>query len=421
MPKLWLMAKHEYLRLVRRRSFLVSTLAVPALLAVVIGISIAVSVGTRDDRPLGYVDLAGALDAGRMPPQSAAGVRRQVAGRQVKMRPFADEAAARSALEEGAIQGFFVLPADYLSSGAVALVYWDDPPSDAVQEQFDDLVRSNLITELPEDVGRRAARGLSLTVRAADGSREFSSRNWIAFALPFGAGFFFMIAVMSSAGYMLQAVTTEKENRTMEVMITSMTPGQLVTGKAIGLMAVSLTQLAVWTLAVVVCLVVGAQFFALLRATLRAARVPWATLGIAVAYFVPAYALVAGVMIAIGSAVTETRQGQQIASIVNLSFTTPFFFVALMVANPNSPVLVALTLFPTTAFLTVIMRWSLTVVPAWQMVLSWVLLVTTAGLSVWAAGRVLRVGMLRYGQRLDLRGALRALRGVGSRRGVRHA
>jgi ABC-2 type transport system permease protein len=208
-----------------------------------------------------------------------------------------------------------------------------------------------------------------------------------------------MIAVMSSAGYLLQAVTTEKENRTMEVMITSMTPGQLVTGKAIGLMAVSLTQLAIWVLAVVVALVVGAQFLA----SLRAARVPWATLGIAAAYFCPAYVLVAGVMIAIGSMVTETRQGQQIASIVNLSFTLPFFFIVLMVANPNSPILVALTLFPTTAFLTVTMRWSLTVVPAWQLVLSWLLLVTTAGLSVWAASRVLRAGMLRYGQRLDLR------------------
>jgi ABC-2 type transport system permease protein len=404
MSKLWLVAKHEYLRMVRRRSFLVGTLAVPALMAVVIGISIAVSVGTRDDRPLGYVDLAGVLDAGVRPTASAKDANGE--RRRVEVRAFADEAAARAALEEGTIQGFYVLPADYLRSGAVALVYWDDPPSDAVQDQFADLVRSNLVAELPEAVGRRAVEGLSLTVRAADGSREFSSRNWIAFVLPFGAGFFFMIVVMSSAGYLLQAVTTEKENRTMEVMITSMTPGQLVTGKAIGLMAVSLTQLVIWALAVVVCLLVGAQFLA----PLRAARVPWATLGIAVAYFIPAYALVAGVMIAIGSAVTETRQGQQIASIVNLSFTLPFFFIALMVANPNSPILVALTLFPTTAFLTVTMRWSLAVVPAWQMALSWVLLVATAGLSVWAAARVLRVGMLRYGQRLDLRAALRALR-----------
>lgn len=401
MPKLWLIAKHEYLRMVRRRSFLVGTLAVPVLMAVVVGIGVAVSVGTRDDRPLGYVDLAGVLDPGAWQSGGSGSVRRRI-----EMRAFPSEDAARAALAGGAIQAFYVLPADYRASGAVALVYWDDPPSEAVQGQFADFVRDSLVAGLPEAVGRRAVEGLSLTVRAADGSREFNSRNWIAFVLPMGAGVFFIIAVMSSAGYLLQAVTTEKENRTMEVMITSLAPGHLIAGKAVGLMAVSLTQLAIWALAVVVCLVVGAQFLE----PLRAAQVPWDTLGIAVAYFVPAYALVAGVMIAIGSAVTETQQGQQIAGIINLSFSLPFFFVALMVANPNSPILVVLTLFPTTAFLTITMRWSLAVVPAWQMVLSWLLLVGAAGLSVWAAGRILRVGMLRYGQRLNLRGALRALR-----------
>jgi ABC-2 type transport system permease protein len=400
MYKLWLVAKHEYLRMVRRRSFLIGTLAVPVLMAVVIGISIAFSIGTRDDRPLGYVDLARVLDAGARP--SSEGIVRWV-----EMRAFADEASARAALEDGEIQAFYVLPADYRQEGKLALYYWDDPPSDVVREQFDDHLRANLVADLPQDIQRRAMDGMSLTVRSADGSREFSGKNFMAIVLPFGAGFFFMIAVMSSSGYLLQAVTTEKENRTMELMITSIRPGQLVAGKAVGLMAVSLTQLAVWSLAVSVGLVVGAQALE----PLRAARVPWAALGIAVLYFFPAYALVAGTMIAIGSAVTETRQGQQIASILNLTFNAPFFFVALILANPNSPFMVALTLFPTTAFLTVVMRWSLAVVPLWQMALSWVLLVASAAFSIWASARVLRVGMLRYGQRLDLRGIVRAVRG----------
>jgi ABC-2 type transport system permease protein len=400
MHKLWLIAKHEYLRMVRRRSFLVSTLAVPVLMAVVMGISIAFSIGTRDDRPLGYVDLAHVLDARARP--SSEGM-----ARWVELRAFADEASARAALEDGEIQAFYVLPSDYRQEGKLALYYWDDPPSDTVREQFDRYLRANLVAELPQDVRRRAMDGVSLTLRSADGSREFNSENFMAIVLPFGAGFFFMIAVMSSSGYLLQAVTMEKENRTMELMITSIRPGQLVAGKAVGLMAVSLTQLAIWSLAVVVGLAVGAQFLEPLRAT----RVPWASLGIAVLYFFPAYALVAGVMIAIGSAVTETRQGQQIASTLNLMFTLPFFFVALIMANPNSPIVVAMTLFPTTAFLTVVMRWSLAVVPLWQMALSWVLLVTSAVLSVWASARVLRVGMLRYGQRLDLRGMVRAVRG----------
>ena len=65
---------------------------------------------------------------------------------------------------------------------------------------------------------------------------------------------------------------------------------------------------------------------------------------------------------------------------------------------------------PTTAFLTILLRWSLTSVPVWQMTLSWVLLVATALGSVWLAARIFRMGMLRYGQRLSLKSVVAGLR-----------
>ena len=195
----------------------------------------------------------------------------------------------------------------------------------------------------------------------------------------------------------------------MEVMVTSMTPEEMIGGKSLGLISVSLTQLLIWLLTVIAGLIVGAQFVE----QLRGIGVPWALLAIIALYFLPAFALVAGMMTAIGSAVTETRQGQQMSGVINLLFVAPFFFLALILANPNSPVAVALTLFPTTAFITVTMRWGLTVIPLWQMILSWLLLVSSAGLSVWAAARILRVGMLRYGQRLTLRSMVQAVRAGG--------
>jgi len=403
MRKVWQVAKHEYLTKVRRRSFLIGTLAVPLLITVVMAISIVVSIGGSDARPLGYVDRAGVLDA-------SVQTFSQEGEQSVEIRAFADEDAARAALASQEIQAFFVLPVDYIESGDMALYYWEDSPGDAVWRQWDDFVRANLVSDLPAPVRQRAVQGHSLTVRSADGSREFSEENWIDFVLPIAVGIFFMIGVMSSAGYLLQAVTTEKENRTIEVMVTSLSPEQLIGGKAAGLMAVSLTQIGIWALAVVVGLVIGAQFLE----PLRMARVPWQLLGIVVLYFFPAYALVAGIMVAIGSAVTETRQGQQIAGVLNLMFSAPFFFIALIMTNPDSPVLVALTLFPTTAFVTIIVRWSLTVVPLWQMAVSWTLLVISAGLSIWAAARILRVGILSYGQRLSLHAVWRAVRaGVG--------
>jgi ABC-2 type transport system permease protein len=92
----------------------------------------------------------------------------------------------------------------------------------------------------------------------------------------------------------------------------------------------------------------------------------------------------------------------------------PVFFGALIVTNPGSPFLVALTLFPTTAFLTILLRWSTFVIPLWQLVVSWIVLVASAGGAVWLAGKILRMGMLRYGQRLRLKGIIEGLRGQSS-------
>jgi hypothetical protein len=77
-------------------------------------------------------------------------------------------------------------------------------------------------------------------------------------------------------------------------------------------------------------------------------EMPWSLLAVVTLFFLPAYALVAALMTAIGGAVTDQRQGQQIAGIVNLLFTFPFFFIMLIMAKPNSPVVAFLTLFPTT-------------------------------------------------------------------------
>jgi len=409
MPKMWLVAKHEYLTMVRRRSFLMGTLGLPALAAVVLAIIILVVSGNRDSRPVGYVDESGILAAGIYP--STMGRRQSV-----ELQIYPDHATARAALEAGQIQAFYVLDAGYLENQQVALYYWDKQPSESVQTQFDNLVRVNLLANTPDAIRNRALKGPDVTIRSADGSRDIRG-NFMAFVLPFVVGFFFMMAVMSSAGYLLEAVTTEKENRTMEVMVTSLTPEQLISGKAFGLIAVSLTQLLIWLLTILLALAIGAQF----TPVLQGIWVPLTLLGIVIAYFFPAFVLVGGLMTAIGSAVTDTRQGQQIAGLLNLLFALPFFFIILIMEGTNNPILVALTLFPTTAFLTVALRWSVTTVPLWQLACSWVLLVATAAFSVWAAARILRVGMLRYGQRLSLHAIIETLRSRQHAGGTYHA
>ena len=399
MHKLWLVAKHEYLKMVRRRSFWLGTLGVPLLIVVVMAVSIAVAVGGGDGKPLGYVDQAGLLADEIYPPDKGDDFSTMLA--------FPDEAAARAALENGDIQAFYIVPQDYMQSLQMTLYYWDDPPGEGPRDDFDDFMRANLASNLPGDVRQRLLEGIDLTMRSADGRREAVGGNLINFFMPFVAGMFFVFSVMASAGYLLQAVTDEKENRTVEIIFTSLTPEQIIGGKAVGLISVALSQLLVWVLTVVLGLIIGARFVELLRAI----EVPWDFVLVVAVYFLPAYALIAGMMTAIGGMVTDMQQGRQISGVLNMLFVLPFFFTAMAFADPNSPILVALTLFPTTAFVTITLRWGATVIPAWQLILSWLLLVASAVLSVWASARVFRVGMLRYGQRLDFRAAFKVIRG----------
>jgi len=181
----------------------------------------------------------------------------------------------------------------------------------------------------------------------------------------------------------------------------------LIGGKTAGLLAASLTQLSIYVVAAVIGLKVAAPYIP----ELQQATVPWDYLGIMALFFFPSYALVAAIMVAIGGAVGELQQGQQVAGILNLFFMLPIFLLPVIFQDPSHPIVVAFSIFPTTSFLTISLRWGLGTVPLWQIGVGWVLLVATAVLTVWAAARVFRAGMLRYGQPLSVRAAVAALRG----------
>ncbi|MGB3714312.1 MAG: ABC transporter permease [Candidatus Promineifilaceae bacterium] len=399
MRNYWLIAKHEYRRTVFRRGFLLATILVPVGMAVLIFFVYLVATMGQDDTALGYVDKPDIFDPAlqnNLPdPEDRIGI-----------LEFSDEESALAALEAGDIQAFFVFPLNYLDTLETDLHYVENPPSDDLWREFDDFVRFNILSTLSEDVRERLLEGANITVIDVNGNREFSESAIINIILPFAATFFFLFATMMAAGYLMGVVASEKENRTMEIVISSVTPGQLIGGKAVGLLAGALTQLAIYTVAIVIALKVASPYIEMLHFV----KVPWSYLGLMVLFFLPAYALIASIMIAIGGAVTESQQGQQVAGILNLLFMLPLFLMPLLFTNPGHPIIVFLTLFPTSSFLTVSLRWGLGTIPVWQLGLSWVLLVMAMFVMLWIAVRIFRAGMLRYGQPLTVRGALASLR-----------
>ena len=337
MRKMWLVARQEYLGRTRQRSFLVGTLSILLMIAFVMGITALIVLGGHDSRPVGYVDSAGVF-----------GGQVSSAAAEPAIRAFPDEAAARAELATGAIQAFYVLPEDYLSRREVTLYYGKKQPDERTRGAFDAALRSALASRLPPELQQRVSEGSHIVLRSMDG-RQFDTANLLDALLPFLVGFLFILTTIASSGYLLQALTAEKENRTSEVMITTMTPMQLVGGKSAGLIAVSLTQLAVWLAVAIIVILVAGRYVP----ELRSLHLSPGPVAIILLYFLPAYALIAGIMTAIGAIMPDQQQGQQVAGILNLMFFFPYMVFPVILANPNGPLAVALTLFPTTAFVTV--------------------------------------------------------------------
>lgn len=399
MSKLWLVARHEYRRHVLKKGFILAVLSLPLLVVLILGIGTFAELSEYNGKDVGYVDLAGLLSNPIDAPirQSSP---RIFYRKPVAMVAYRTQEAAQSALDAGDIQAYYVLAADYLDSRKVELVY-DELPGKNARRQFWIWVQVNLAANRSPDAAYRVAQGTLMTVRTPDGIREHEES-----ALPFPLlglliSLSVMILLMMSTGTLMDAVLMEKENRTMEVLITSISENELMAGKVVGIVSVALTQLAGWAVGAGLLVYIGGHVPGL--EWLRTIRMPPGYLLTIGAVVVPAYVLFAGVMAALGATIADSQESQQVGALSSFSFMAPLWFMVHIIRDPNGPLAVGLTLFPTTAVSTLCLRASLMQVPWWQTAASVVILSLSALGAVWLAARAFRLGMLRYGQRLNWR------------------
>jgi ABC-2 type transport system permease protein len=389
MSRIWLVAAHEYRRHVFNRRFVFGLLSVPLVILLLVGLVFLVIGMQTDTHAIGYVDASGLL-ANPVP-----GPKPEWPDKPIQFLAFADETAARAALDAGKIQAYYVLPPDYLKTGELRVVHLT-PVKDSSRRSFYDFLGANLLRNTDPVVAARLVKGTDLTVTSADGSRSLGGENWFSFLVPMIAGIGFIIAMFTSGGYLMQAVVEEKENRTMEVVVTSVTPNQLMAGKILGDTAIGLTQIGLWILFIVIPILIGRSSLKFLQGIQLSSQ----SLVVLLLIMLPSFVLVAALMATIGATVSEAREGQQMTGLVSLPIWIPYMLFGLIMGNPNSPAAVVLGTLPLTAPVTMLVRDGLTILPAWQIGLSAAVQILAATGAIWLAGRAFRLGMLRYGQRL---------------------
>jgi ABC-2 type transport system permease protein len=203
---------------------------------------------------------------------------------------------------------------------------------------------------------------------------------------------------------MLQSVTKEKENRTIEVLLVSLRPRDLMLGKILGLGVIALLQMAIWAGAGLL-LTNGAALSGLSTSGLSASFFMWALL-----YFIGGYLIYASLLGALGALAPSTREGTQFTFIILLPLFIPLIMNTALIESPNGPLTVFLSLFPLTSPVTMITRLAAGPVPVEQLLLGLVILaVTTYGIIVFAS-RFFRADTLLSFNALSLKRLVQEIR-----------
>ncbi len=410
MNRVLTIARHEYVTNVRRPGFIFVTLLFPALALISLLITAffsgqASSFLERQFTP-GNVHIGVVDESGLYTPIAPTFADRYVG--------YPDAAAATRALLAGQIASYVVIPPDYVTTGNVTNYVQQSAFMSSTAATDSSSLRAFLVSGLlngkvdPALVAR-AGQPANLTPVTLDSWGQPATGGALSFVTGFIAPYVFsillFISVFASSGYLLRGISEEKENRVIEIILSSVSATQLLAGKVIGLGALGLTQIGIWLLCAL--LFSGGLAAVLAGAALILNPAPFL---LAAVYFLLGYLLFGTTMAAAGSLGTSLRESQQLAGIFSFMAAIPWFFAAIVFTNPNAPLIRALSFFPFTAPTMMMLRLPLTNVPLVDTVGSLAVLFISIPIVLWAGAKIFRMGLLMYGKRPALGEIVRVLR-----------
>ena len=272
---------------------------------------------------------------------------------------------------------------------------------------FEDIRR-----DLREEVNRRvieeggvpkvAAEILTseIPIDLADVRATGKAGNVAATVMPFAFMLLLFLTIVTMSQALITSTLEEKGNRVIEVLLSSVSPFQLMAGKVAGTCAVGLTLMTIWAGAGLLGLAVnGIQM------------VEAGLLALCLAYYLLGFLLIASLMVAIGSACNSLKEAQNLLAPVMFVLTVPMFFLIVVGKDPNGSLSRIVSMIPLfTPFLMMVRISASPPPPPYEIAASLVILAASAFLALRLAARVFRVGVLMYGKPPSVREIFRWMR-----------
>ncbi len=414
MRKVWAVIRREFVERIRTKAMWISALLGPVFFAALIFLPLLMATGGR--KTIVVVDATttgfGARATAALPEQHF-GVQRVTPGAGV-LDSLTHE------VSEGRLDGFLLITDSLLEQGAAEYRASNVSSFTTIERLERSLQQVTVRTRLeregvdPAVVGRAQVR-VELGTKKISRGRTTDESAGQSFSLAYFMGIILYVAITLYGVNVMNSVLEEKTTRIIEVLVSSLRPGQLMTGKLIGVGAVSLVQFLIWGLSGWVMISQRTRIASGLGGTgeLSVFAVPEVSLATGVVfliYFLGGFFLYSAMFAAAGALSSTDQEARQAQVPVTLLLLVAFLGMFSMLNDPGSTFAVTLSMIPFTSPIAMPVRWAAGSLPVSELLLSVAILLTGIVAVTWIAARIYRVGILMTGKRPSPREVLRWVR-----------
>ncbi len=308
------------------------------------------------------------------------------------------KAIGTAQLTSGDIEGYFIIPADVLEKGKIE--YRAENVGNARDQNRFSKVLEDIIIERRLRSGGYDAPTIKklmteVEIKTFKVSKQGDEKE-SGFMETFFTGYIFimmlMFLVLSSGQMLIRSVIEEKANRIVEVLVSSCSSQELMSGKIIGLSLLGLTTVAFWGL-----ILVGVNV---------ATPVPFVAMDnllLLFIYFILGYFMYVGIFIIAGSTVSTEQEAQQMTGYITIFLVMPIAFAVPLMFNPDSMLVKVLSQIPLLTPTMMALRFSIQTPEWWEIALSLFTLSLTIYGLMWIAGKVFRIGILVTGKKPSIK------------------
>ena len=421
MNKMLAVLKREYLAAVRKKMFIVMTILFPVLMSAAMllpGLMVARGLGEKQVAVIdGTGKLGGAFTRVIAPEQPLVkktlnGHRRAELPQSLKVeyvagadaQPYLDRLNAdRKASNR--LDAVFVIPSDAIDGDNAKMTFYSRSSTDVITQERLASIANRTIQRL-----RLSARGIdpnaidaltrNVPVDGVQLSRSGEQKKGGELNLLF-AVLFAVLLLIPSFIYgleIMRGIIQEKNDRVVEILVSSMSPRQLLSGKILGVALVGLTQVTAWMLMLGVVGGFGGAVAAGAGINLSQFLRPIVFVYFYL-FFVLAYLTYVSIYAIAGATCNSEKEAQQLIAPISMLMMLPWFLMFVIVTNPDSGLAIGLSIAPVWGPLTMFVRTAVAEPPIAQILISVAVSIATIAAFFWITAKIFRIGILSYGKR----------------------